>query len=75
MQATITKRFQIAPEGHTVDTYEVGAVVSGVIAATAVANGHAAPIEAALETKPAAALETKPAKRTKRAAKKQGGDA
>ena len=74
MQATITKRFQIAREGHTVDTYDVGDVVSGLVARTAVEMGYALELGTPeLETKPAAPkLEKKPAK--KRATTKQGAE-
>jgi hypothetical protein len=58
MKATITKEFQCAPLGHTVETFGVGSEVEGDIAKWAVDGGCA---EYVKEAKPAAKLETKPA--------------
>lgn len=41
MNATITKFFRCAPEGHTVNDYGVGVVVTGVVAELAVQLGYA----------------------------------
>lgn len=68
MRATITKQFRIAPEGHTVVIYEVGDVVKGKTAETAVEAGYASPLDAPeLEIKPAPTLEKKPARKRKNA--------
>lgn len=68
MQATITKQFRIAPEGHTVVIYDVGAIVKGQTAEIAVEAGYASPLDAPeIETKPAPVLEKKPARKRKNA--------
>jgi len=61
MQAKITnqKGFRIAPQGHTVEHYAVGTIVSGYIAEKALANGVA---EEILEKKIIEDIET-PVKR------------
>lgn len=74
MQAKITKRYAIAPEGHTTVWYNPGDVVSGRVAVQAVADGHAVQMGAGIERAEPAPLEnkieppveTKPRRKSKR---------
>ena len=59
MQVTLLRDYRCAPEGHTVESYKAGDVVTGRVAELAIQDGAAKRIRAPRVTKPDRPTEVK----------------
>lgn len=59
ISVTLERDYRCAPEGHTVESYKAGDVVTGRVAELALQDGAAKRIRAPRVTKPAAPNEAK----------------